>query len=176
MITLDLNLDEFNKRVKYIGGDVLNKTIVRSLNRTLDGMQSQTNKIVRGTVKLKLADVKLAQKKYRAYLASDYARLNLTNVPVPLFKYLSSASKKGIRVNIKGTRKIVKKGFIATMPNGHVGIFKRVGTKRLPIEELFATSVRDVFKSDEIIADVLETARQRYEKEFSSNLKFYLAR
>lgn len=51
----------------------------------------------------------------------------------------------GVRVEInKGKPTLIKNAFIATMSSGHTGIFARDGKSRLPISELFSSSIADV--------------------------------
>jgi hypothetical protein len=43
-----------------------------------------------------------------------------------------------VEVN-RGKRTLIPGAFIATMPNGHKGVFKRLGKGRLPIKELLGS-------------------------------------
>lgn len=49
-------------------------------------------------------------------------------------------SMGGVAVEVNtGKRTIVRGAFVATMANGHQGIFRRCGSARLPIEELLGS-------------------------------------
>ena len=50
-------------------------------------------------------------------------------------------TKTGVRVSKVG---LIRGAFIATMPSGHTGIFRRKGAGRLPIEELYTDSVTEI--------------------------------
>lgn len=59
---------------------------------------------------------------------------------------LGGSLKRIPLIKLKGGRKRrPRHAFIATMPTGHEGVFKRAGSKRLPIRELFGPSVGRVF-------------------------------
>jgi|GEM_PF-844955 len=60
---------------------------------------------------------------------------------------LKRGKAKGVSVEvIKGQRRIVKGGFLQAMPGGGVGVFRRTGKKRLPIERLSGPSIRGMYK------------------------------
>jgi hypothetical protein len=74
----------------------------------------------------------------------------------PLINYGAKQTKKGVTVRVKNGRTTLRHAFIATMPNGHKGVFERVGsghkrvTKKgrsymsgLPIKELYGPSIPD---------------------------------
>lgn len=80
--------------------------------------------------------------------------LNVSGKPVPLIAYphrvvrgkkgrggIGPRSQGGLSVEVnRGKRTIVRGAFVATMPDsGHVGIFRRRGIKRKPIEELLGS-------------------------------------
>ncbi|HET9063767.1 MAG TPA: phage tail protein [Candidatus Binatia bacterium] len=57
--------------------------------------------------------------------------------PVPLVAYPHRQTKKGVSVEVnRGKRTLVKGSFVASMRSGKVGVFRRRGKERLPIEEL----------------------------------------
>ena len=56
---------------------------------------------------------------------------------MPLVAYPYRQTKQGVSVEVnRGKRTLLKGAFVATMKSGHVGIFRRQGKTRLPIEEL----------------------------------------
>jgi hypothetical protein len=64
------------------------------------------------------------------------SRVIVKGKPVPLMAFKPRQTKKGVTVTIKkGHRTMLRSAFIAQMPGGHIGVFKRVGRKRLPIRE-----------------------------------------
>lgn len=74
--------------------------------------------------------------------------------PLPLIAFGARQTKTGVSVEVtKGSRRILRHAFIATMASGHKGVFMRegpkriaskgryVGKKRQPIHEAFTASV-----------------------------------
>jgi hypothetical protein len=60
--------------------------------------------------------------------------------PVPLIAYPARQTRKGVSVEVnRGKRTLIKGAFIATMKNGHRGVFQRKGKARLPIRELLGS-------------------------------------
>ena len=63
--------------------------------------------------------------------------VNVSGEPVPLVAYPYRQTKQGVSVEVnRGKRMLLKGAFVATLKSGHVGIFRRKGKTRLPIEEL----------------------------------------
>lgn len=89
-------------------------------------------------------------------------------------KYLP---KKGIKVMIhRGSRKVVKDAFIAKMRSGHVGVFKRVDSKQLPIRGLFGPSPLRIIDSDFYRDKIDEYAGQIINKNMAHEANYYLRR
>ena len=79
--------------------------------------------------------------------------LNVSGQPVPLIAYphravagrtgkrgMGPRSMGGVSVEVNtGKRTLLRGAFVATMANGHQGIFRRRGAARLPIEELLGS-------------------------------------
>lgn len=67
--------------------------------------------------------------------------------PVPLADYASRQTKQGVTVSVnRGSRKTIKGAFLATLKSGHRGVFVREGKARLPIRELFSSTVADTLR------------------------------
>lgn len=174
-IQIEINKDDLIKKLDDYKKNVVEKAIVRSLNRTLASLKTLANSNTRDVIRLKLKDVADRLTTVDATSSTSYAALTIKDTPVPLILYTSGSAQKksGVRINVKGTSRVVANAFIATMRSGHEGVFKRVGAKRLPIEELFSTSVRDVFKDNNKVTQLIEAGRDKFKTEFASNLKFY---
>jgi hypothetical protein len=73
-------------------------------------------------------------------------------------------------------RQLLRGAFVARMESGHVGVFKREGTKRLPIRELFTVGLAGVFTSTAESSSVavnaaLSAARNRMTSAFERGLR-----
>lgn len=63
--------------------------------------------------------------------------LRVSGEPIPLVAYPHKQTKRGVSVEVnRGKRTLVAGSFVAKMRSGHVGVFRRRGAARLPIDEL----------------------------------------
>lgn len=72
-------------------------------------------------------------------------RVSLKRIPLIHFKAKgpepSRGKGRGVSYKAGGGRKVLKSAFIATMPSGHRGVFKREGKKRSPIKQRYGPSM-----------------------------------
>ena len=59
---------------------------------------------------------------------------------------MSGGGRGGISVAFRksGARSKIQGAFVAKMPTGHVGIFRRKGAAKLPIQEIFGPRISDI--------------------------------
>ncbi|HSW63656.1 MAG TPA: phage tail protein [Dissulfurispiraceae bacterium] len=78
------------------------------------------------------------------------------------------ASTGGVSVEIiRGQRKVIKGAFITSVGTGqHIGVFKRVGNKRLPIREKVTIGSPQMFGSH----NVMDAARRRIAEQWPGNI------
>jgi len=88
----------------------------------------------------------------------------------------------GVEVQIlkKGRTTLKRSSFLAEVAAGksgsHVGVFRRKGKKRLPIEEKKVVSVATMVNRPEVMERVTEQIEERWAKEFPGQLKYYYDR
>lgn len=178
---------------------IMPKAVRASINRTVITLQKEIDVIVRKeqNINLKSKDVKarVSVSKARGNKTEDIrGQVAIHQKPIPLIYFMSNRGSfgRGIKTNKKsgkvkrqtvkvrvkkgGSAKTVRGAFIASMRSGHTGLYRRQGQKRLPVKELFSTSVRDVFRSATTIARLQRTARERYVREFSHQLRYYVSK
>jgi len=68
--------------------------------------------------------------------------------------------------------KLLPGSFIARVRSGHIGVFKRSGKPRLPIQELFGPSVALVFSRKKIKGKILDYLREKVPQEVARAFKF----
>ena len=122
----------------------LKSAVVRALRKAgataLRDMRSEASKRIRARKRIAVRYISRALSLARPK-GSDIASLewavNVSGEPVPLIAYPHRQTKRGVSVEVnRGKRTLVAHAFIATMRNGHEGIFRRRGKARLPIHEL----------------------------------------
>ena len=99
-------------------------------------------------------------------------REKVSGTPVPLgkFPHIQTARGVSVRVNVGGATKRIKSAFVATMGNGHVGVFRRKGKARLPIQELWTTRISDVMKDQGVIPAIETKAYAKLQGAFGRGL------
>lgn len=170
--------------------------IARALNRTGQTVKANSARIIRDEgYNIKIGDIKKAIAMKLANQSELVVVLRALGRPIPLFKYGAKAVKGkggGVSVQVKNGRKLIRGAFIATMPNGHTGVFVRVGSAAhaaglgrhgiirrggnqkhgLPIDELFGPSIPAAFLNNVVQTDMAATARTRFPIELRRELAF----
>jgi hypothetical protein len=104
-------------------------------------------------------------------------RMDASGAPVPVADYPHRQTKRGVSVSInKGRRVLLSGAFVATMRSGHVGVYRRRGAKRLPIDEVFTTRVSDVLKNDGLMERLHTRAQEVFSSSFARLLPLELAK
>lgn len=106
----------------------------------LRDMRSEASKRIRARKRIKVRYITRALT-LRRPKGSDIAGLewgiDVAGDPVPLVAYPHRQTKKGVSVEVnRGKRTLIAGAFVATMKSGHLGVFRRRGKGRLPIDEL----------------------------------------
>lgn len=100
--------------------------------------------------------------------------------PVPtmprFYKTPESERVKGVKIKIRRTKKpvLLKKHFIAKMPSGHVGVFKRSDGDRLPVEEGYTHSFLEYLQRDLVADELEEQVFERFEGNVEHEASFVL--
>ncbi|WP_338847917.1 phage tail protein [Massilia sp. W12] len=154
--------------------DVVDKAVPRTLNKVIAQAKTAASREIRAAgYKLKASTIKGALSTRKASAVQLTAVLTASGKPIPLIQYNARQVADGVSVDVKNGRKIIKHAFIAVMPNGHKGVFVRVGKKHkkvtrngktrwtgLPIQELFGPSV-----PNGLVNKKVQTALNRLMKE-----------
>lgn len=89
-------------------------------------------------------------------------RLEASGAPVRLGDVPRRQTKRGVVVEVnRGVRRLVRGAFIARLKSGHVGVFRRRGKTRLPIDEGFTSTIADVFTDPGFAPRVIERGMTR---------------
>jgi hypothetical protein len=112
-------------------------------------------------------------------------RMDVSGEPVPLSEFphkvvpRPDGRRRGggvmVQVNV-GRRQLVRSAFVARLKSGHVGIFRRRGDPRLPIDEAFTSRLSDVVQDTGFIPFVQAGAQARFQASFSRLIDLELRR
>ncbi|UJQ20821.1 phage tail protein [Wolbachia endosymbiont of Delia radicum] len=143
------------------------KAAVRALNKTALWVRSQT-------VKQVSEEKQIPKKAMRKKLSVDKAnRKRLWSVVKLSSQWIGVAklgSIKQTKIGAKAGSRMYEGAFIATMKNGHIGIFRRRYMTPLPIDEIKVnTQAREIMK--ELVDNEVERV---FEKYFDHELNFIL--
>ena len=129
---------------------------LKVVNRAMRRMQTMGRTRV---VRLASKRIKLPQKHVRAATSLPMGtgmrrEITVKSDWIPLGKLKPRQGKRGVSVPMRGS---FRSAFIASMSNGHSGVFKRVGKARLPIRELYGPNpANDIATSPEPYQELLE--------------------
>ena len=87
---------------------------------------------------------------------------------------------------VKGKRTVLRHAFIAIMPNGHIGVFERVGTQHktvmgkkgkkiqsgLPIIELFGPSIPSALSNPVVERAIVKKIREKFPEILKHEIEF----
>lgn len=152
------------------------RAIMRALNKTAQQARTGASRDVRAAgYNIKASAIKRSFTIDRATPSKLSVTLRATGAPIGLINYGAVQTKKGVTVRVKNGRKTLKHAFIATMPNGHKGVFERVGTGHkkvtkdgraymsgLPIRELFGPAIPDALSNDVVQKALAQFIADKY--------------
>lgn len=163
--------DAMFKAVRGAGSDALRK------------MRTNSQREVRKRKKLQLKTVRAGlpvifpATSEKGALVNMRWVMNVSGKPVPVAAYPIRQTAAGVMAEINtGRKSLIKGAFISTMRSGHIGVFRRKGSARLPIRELYTTRLSDVFKDRGFIPARYMEARVAFQTTFARLLTSNLDR
>lgn len=177
MINLTLESREVQHFLKQLEKTVLPKVTANALNKTAQSAKSVVIKTIAMEASLKQQDVRPLIALTRAYPKQLFVILRaLSDKRLPLIRIDPRAKQGNMGVTYRSPKgpRLIPHAFLATMPSGHRGIYKRVGIQRLPIQELFGPSIAAVFKQPSVQAAAEKTVLARWPVCCEQALRFAL--
>ncbi len=184
-------LDNLLTAIEGIPGGV-GKAGSRAINRSLTTVRAAMVKSVVKDYEMTAKDVRKTLKFKKANYKNLFGQVIGSGSPgVPLKNFVTIDTTKpstvrlesgkfippvGIPVKIKksGGKKVVKGLFIAVMPSGHKGAFRRVGKKRLKIEEMYGPSPIAILSGTRYDNEIDEIATESLKKNLLHEAEFML--
>lgn len=178
--------------------------VSRAINKTMTTARAKTAQAIRAVgYNIKAGDIKKSlSTSRRATRQLLVAYLDARGRPIPLIKYGATEQRRaggGVSVNVLNGRKLIQGAFVATMPNGHKGVFVRVGSAAhqkvmarkdgiragrkgskhrdssghgLPILELFGPAIPSAFKHNTVQGKMVAIATARFPVVLKQELNF----
>lgn len=138
-LNVNLNIDKALRRLSAVSREV-EPAAVATVNKTLTTIQSNTRRRVAKAFRVPTKSIRFRITLPRKYMAS---RGRVSGNVAGWFEPLKASKfgkprqeKYGATVRgASGGRRKFDGAFVGRMPSGHVGVYKRRGKSRLPIEE-----------------------------------------
>jgi hypothetical protein len=156
---------------------------VAACNRVANSVRAQAVRFVRERYPgFKAAAIRATMQIIRATYTKPTAIVRVRGKRSPLIAFSARQTRTGVSVRVR-QRKTIRTAFIATMPSGHRGVFKRTGRfgrrgnpKLEKIAQLTTLSIPQALEQEAVVGDLKEYARERYMIEFRRELKFRTGR
>jgi len=125
----------------------LPKAVSRAVNKTATTARSRIVKGIFAEIRMKQTDIRKALSLRKATYRVFEAMIRVGGKRIPLIKFSARQVRRGVSYGMRRSegRQTIPGAFVATMPSGHVGVFKRRGKVRKPIKERFGPSPMAVF-------------------------------
>lgn len=136
-----------------------------ALNRTIDGVRTDATRAVTATYDIKSKDVRDVMKIKKSTVSTLEAAVSATGGPIPLMKFKVKTGNPGMPLRASTKRsggKDIPTAFVATMKNGHIGVFRRTGGSRYPIKELYGPSVAQMLGEQNVQQGIMDKASERF--------------
>jgi hypothetical protein len=117
------------------------KVLAPAINRALANGATTVKREIRKVYTIKAKDIPVKVKKASTNHPVGAVVLADSMLPLEKFQLSGGTRRRPLRAVVKrGHGGIIKSGFMATMPTGHTGAFRRKGPPRLPIKSLLTIS------------------------------------
>lgn len=175
-VSVKSDIDKTVKRLR----NVEKRTIQLATNRTLNRTGAFVfTRLIRSISKAAGAKQKDLKKRFTRTIKSTFANLefiiHIKAGAIPLKDFSPRKTKAGVTAKAWGKSKLYQGAFIA---GGGLGrhVYKRVSSKRLPIEKLWGPQPSKIAMDEAIESETKTNINNKFLSEFDANLKYYLAK
>lgn len=147
------------------------RALSSAINRGLSHTKTQAFKQVKTVYAVKQSALNEATttKAQRASTGNLAGYISFSGVKIPLYKFQVTPKAPGtgkkVRAGVmKGGGATFDNAFIAEMKSGHIGIFERITSKRLPIEEKMGLSAAQMVKNEVIMDQLTKEAQEKVDE------------
>ena len=132
-LIIESDIRSLTKILKHVSKTGLARARTRATNKTLLKTRTRARKGLAKKFNLPAKLINAQVRSRNATRGKDTAILEGIGARIPIYKTKGAKTQKklGVAVNTGTGRRLIKHTFIATMPSGHTGIFKRTLGKRV---------------------------------------------
>jgi hypothetical protein len=172
-IGMKSNIAEIAALLGVESKETINAAAVSALNKTAAKAKTASARQIRDAgYRLKVSDIKDNITVRKAWKSRMVASVNAKGRPIPLIDFFIRQAAEGCIVNIKGQAKLLRHTFVATMPNGHKGIFSRRSKSRLPIDQVFTVGIPEMFMTHKVNDQLRKQITEDFPKIFRGELSW----
>lgn len=188
---IEVNDQVMRAHATHLSRRGVERAIRRALNKCLNKAFTQAKREIAKKRNIKAKDVAADLRKVKATSTNAVAgiRARGRSIPATALKGAVTQTKKGVKLNAGRGRRLEPGAFIATMPNGKVGVFERTrnkgfGSKRvkkgegadaywseLPIQEIRFPSVAATLVQKDVQALIQETVNRAWQVEIARAIR-----
>lgn len=157
------NLYRIDEKIKNAVAEAINISAEEGRKKAILKVQ-ETYEVKAEANNIKVRGREYAVRLSKARPSTLTAYFSVKGRPIPLIRFkVNPTEPKNQKVVVsvkKSGGKTIDGAFIARVKSGHVGVFKRVGERSLPIKQLYGPSVPQMFGSESIVK-YMETETQK---------------
>jgi len=159
------------------------KVITRAVNRAATAGRTEATKEARQDYYVKAKSIRDTIRIDKATYADPHAMILSRGKLLALSKFRITPKSpapnrtKPIKVRVKrGEGGEIPNAFVSSMNSGHVGVYKRVGEKRLPITELYGPSIPQMLDNEDVRERVEERATEAIDERLTHEVNRVMER
>jgi hypothetical protein len=161
-LSISFDWSHFLDRLHGLRPPALDRAVALALVDTAKSATAKAATVIARHTALRSARIKRAISYDKVRIGDYQTFVRSSRRRIPLIDYGGRQTAAGARAARPwGRVQIFRSTFIATMPGGHVGVFRRVGRSRLPIKEMYGPGIWHTFKQPDVQAAVVATIKQR---------------
>ena len=153
------------------------KALARAINRAAETARTEASRKIREMYYIKHSDIRSTISIRKATASSIAAEVVSRGRPVALTKFrvtprtVQPRRNSPVIVRVKrGGGGAVAGAFVARVSSGHVGVFRRLGQSRLPIQQLYGPSVPQMLGSPDVVRSVEQKAQEALEQRLNHEI------
>ncbi len=174
----DSEVKALERQIKRLGGQ-MGTLMSRALNKTATTARAEISRELSSRVGIRVTKIKDLVRLHKATSSNWRAAITLSGRRFSLVDLKARQIKGGVSYRQASTRSrvLIKSAFIATMPSGHVGAFRRKDRSRLPIQELRGPSLAGLYGGAyDLSSRILRESQARLEQNIANQVQLILNR
>ncbi|WP_018935656.1 MULTISPECIES: phage tail protein [unclassified Thioalkalivibrio] len=167
MIELDTqgaSIRQLERIAREVSIGIVPDSISRALNRATTATRTRASSAIRQVYNVPAAEVRGTFRITRASRTRPEALIESRGVRLPLSRFGARQTRRGVTLNVRRStgRRLLSGGFFGqgSMPSSR--LFRREGSARLPVEQLFGPAVPQMLQESGVERQVLQRAEEVY--------------